>query len=470
LTGATEGLVTLTWTAPGDTGMLGNAASYQLRYATAPFNEAGWGGPGVTALTGLTPPQAQGNGDMRSFFFSTIAIYYFGLKALDDEGFASAIDSRTTNGNQAWAVPYATPTAPLFLSAAGVSTGSVRVTWQDRSNLEDRYAVYFTSVPADLNASGDLSLNVTFWDMTGLKANAVGIPSSGATVRAFKGAASSLSGSFGAIYSLPHAPADLFSSSQSGGSITLAWRDPAGGAPGPGGDWNASRYGVEIANSALGPWTLVRSWTDLVTSTGTIVTGLVGGSNYYLRVLGYNANGTEGGRSGVLSVWTRPAEVTTAAPGGVGATSTSDRRVKITWTANLEPDLAGYTLSRREGTGDWLRIPAAVLGAAATCYEDAFPLTTAVFPVYVYAVASRNTQGGESAGSPSPGVTVRIERQYADVAGRGALAVYDLVTGAYTDPIGRSSPLRVGTNTDDGVFGFFVDLNGDGQADAYWAP
>ncbi len=48
--------ITLTWTAPGDDGNTGTAASYDIRYSTSTINEGNW--PSATQVTGEPTPQA----------------------------------------------------------------------------------------------------------------------------------------------------------------------------------------------------------------------------------------------------------------------------------------------------------------------------------------------------------------------------------------------------------------------------
>lgn len=80
--GANNGDVGLSWTAPGDDGLLGNASYYEIRYSTVPIDPATWhdavfaqnnvlpGGPGTPenfTIAGLTPGQ----------------LYYFGIRTSD---------------------------------------------------------------------------------------------------------------------------------------------------------------------------------------------------------------------------------------------------------------------------------------------------------------------------------------------------------------------------------------------------
>jgi hypothetical protein len=75
----------LTWTAPGDDGVVGQAAEYDLRYATAPIDEANFGS--AARLAGLPAPQPAG---LRESFLVTglpsDQTLYFALRTGDENG------------------------------------------------------------------------------------------------------------------------------------------------------------------------------------------------------------------------------------------------------------------------------------------------------------------------------------------------------------------------------------------------
>jgi subtilisin family serine protease len=77
--------VTLTWTATGDDGTAGQAAFYDLRYATSPITNATW--DAATRVLGELDPKPAGSTE---FFTVTgldpIRTYYFALKVRDDQG------------------------------------------------------------------------------------------------------------------------------------------------------------------------------------------------------------------------------------------------------------------------------------------------------------------------------------------------------------------------------------------------
>jgi formylglycine-generating enzyme required for sulfatase activity len=86
--------VRLTWTAPGDDLYRGQAASYDIRYALAPIEEATW--PSATAVEGEPDPLPAGN--PQSFVVTGLSPethYYFALKTLDEAGNVSHLSNVT---------------------------------------------------------------------------------------------------------------------------------------------------------------------------------------------------------------------------------------------------------------------------------------------------------------------------------------------------------------------------------------
>ena len=88
--------VVMTWYAPGDDGHIGQAAGFQMRYATAPITtEEEWNT--ATAVTDLDVPGVMGTehtavvGDLEGD-----TEYYFSARATDDVGLMSAITAGTT--------------------------------------------------------------------------------------------------------------------------------------------------------------------------------------------------------------------------------------------------------------------------------------------------------------------------------------------------------------------------------------
>ncbi|MHA7633336.1 lamin tail domain-containing protein [Corallococcus sp. M7] len=91
--------IRLDWQAPGDDGVLGTAARYELRYATAPLDDTSFGG--ATLVTGVGAPKTAGTAE--SFTVTGLTegtTYHFALKTFDGANNASALataSAATTN-------------------------------------------------------------------------------------------------------------------------------------------------------------------------------------------------------------------------------------------------------------------------------------------------------------------------------------------------------------------------------------
>lgn len=89
---ATQSLVTLTWTAPGDDGTIGLAARYDVRYSLSPITAANF----AQAIVAPGPPDPGAAGTLQTFTIGGLqsgATYYFAVKSVDDAGNWSAISN-----------------------------------------------------------------------------------------------------------------------------------------------------------------------------------------------------------------------------------------------------------------------------------------------------------------------------------------------------------------------------------------
>lgn len=95
---------TLTWTAPGDDGSVGQATAYDVRYATSAITEQNW--DGATAVA--NPPTPGTAGTQESFVVGGLnpsTTYYFAIKTVDEAGNwspVSNIASKSTTCVEAW--------------------------------------------------------------------------------------------------------------------------------------------------------------------------------------------------------------------------------------------------------------------------------------------------------------------------------------------------------------------------------
>jgi polygalacturonase/phosphodiesterase/alkaline phosphatase D-like protein len=89
---ATAVSVDLTWTATGDDGSTGTAASYDVRYSTSPIDAANF--DSATEATGEPTPAASGASEsMTVSGLLSDTTYYFAIKAIDEAGNASGVSN-----------------------------------------------------------------------------------------------------------------------------------------------------------------------------------------------------------------------------------------------------------------------------------------------------------------------------------------------------------------------------------------
>ncbi|HET9951495.1 MAG TPA: T9SS type A sorting domain-containing protein [Candidatus Eisenbacteria bacterium] len=124
--------IDLGWTAPGDDGTSGRAASYEMRYSTSPVSGAdtlGWWG-GATSAGVLPPPLTAGSRELFSVIgLTTGTTYYFVLRTRDDAGNLSGFSNVRARQAGTPGAPLATPTD----FTAQAVTGGVRLAWREPS-------------------------------------------------------------------------------------------------------------------------------------------------------------------------------------------------------------------------------------------------------------------------------------------------------------------------------------------------
>lgn len=99
VTGTTGTSMTVRWTAPGDDGTTGTAASYDVRYSTTAITSANWG----SALQATGEPAPSAPGTTQNFTIGGLSgsrTYYVAVKTTDDAGNISVI-SNVVNGTTA---------------------------------------------------------------------------------------------------------------------------------------------------------------------------------------------------------------------------------------------------------------------------------------------------------------------------------------------------------------------------------
>jgi chitodextrinase len=118
--------IQLTWTAPGDDGMIGTAAQYDLRYSTSAITAANFGS--ATRFTSTPTPGAPGTSQTVTVTGLTAnTTYYFALKTADEIPNWSAISNVTTKATPP--APDLTRPAPIALNTTTVTDTTVTLSW-----------------------------------------------------------------------------------------------------------------------------------------------------------------------------------------------------------------------------------------------------------------------------------------------------------------------------------------------------
>ncbi len=182
-------------------------------------------------------------------------------------------------------------------------------------------------------------------------------------------------------------------------AIELRWTPPVQNLSGKP---LAALAGYRIYRSATGK---PESFAFLAETPGPpfLDNNIESGRTYYyrvravLRTQGIRGDSSDSGIAGVTAKDIFPP----AAPAGLTAVY-SPGAVELLWTANTEPDLAGYYVYRREGEGPSARITKELLRTP--LLRDA---TVLPGRIYAYKVTAVDLSGNESAPSPPAEVETR---------------------------------------------------------------
>ncbi|HET9641392.1 MAG TPA: fibronectin type III domain-containing protein, partial [Candidatus Paceibacterota bacterium] len=157
--GYTPTSAVLSWVAPGDNGSTGTAASYDIRYSTAPITAANFSS--ATTVTGEPPPLAAGTSQSYTLVaLASATTYYVAMTATDAAGNVSAISN---------VVSFSTPSTdvtPPTLSAimATPSTTSSIISWTTNEPATSR--VNYGKRKSSLTSSVSDSLLLTNHSLT----------------------------------------------------------------------------------------------------------------------------------------------------------------------------------------------------------------------------------------------------------------------------------------------------------------
>ena len=134
----------LAWTAPGDDGSTGTAASYEVRVSQSPINANNWSGATVVP----SPPAPQSAGTRQSLVVRGLTrgtTYYFAIKATDDANNTAPISNVV---RWDWVFDTAPPAAPTGLTASADGNGGAWVEWTPNAEPDlVGYTVYRRLTP-----------------------------------------------------------------------------------------------------------------------------------------------------------------------------------------------------------------------------------------------------------------------------------------------------------------------------------
>ena len=139
----TSSSLTLTWTAPGDDGSTGTAATYDIRYSTSTINDGNWAS--ATQVTGEPAPAAAGTGqNMIVSGLSANTTYYFAMKTSDEVPNTSALSNVASRHDQCRAQP------PVTVLHSGLNISG----WRGGTEISSTYC--FIDNWPNANADGTL--------------------------------------------------------------------------------------------------------------------------------------------------------------------------------------------------------------------------------------------------------------------------------------------------------------------------
>ncbi|MDD5302906.1 MAG: fibronectin type III domain-containing protein [Elusimicrobia bacterium] len=219
---------------------------------------------GLTLISSMTFPVSSGN----DAFISGIS------KAPDDSMWISGtLDYPHAGGGalgHAWFAHLGDPTTTPSLSAVVQSTGSIQWSWND----VERETSYRVVSAANANVSGDLPPDTVSWTEFGLSTNTA----YARRVVSLNGISLSTSAEL-TRYTLAAPPTSFALTSVDISSISVSW---------------AANTNPGITSYRVDRWTAGSATTSVtVAAASASLTGLFGGTTYYLRVAALNGDGME---------------------------------------------------------------------------------------------------------------------------------------------------------------------------------
>lgn len=321
--------------------------------------------------------------------------YEYRVRALGEKGvsaFTDAVVLRTP------AVPSDAPNAPSFLAAHDLTTGSVRVTWQDNAANETHFRVEMQTGGGDFASRAVLPADTVEYVALGLAADTT------YTFRLLALNEAGVSGPSNPKTVRTGAAADGLTLTPAGtpGSLVLNWVDRAGGG-------TPFRVERRIGGGDFAALSTVGAGVTTLTDAQ-----LTPGQTHAYRVLA----------EGLLALPGAPATIDVpelpGAPADFAVTAAPDNgeHVLAGWSAGPGGAPAAYQLERRQPPGDYAALD---LGADAAVSSHADNLTAALTN-YTYRVRAVNLAGVSAyAGPLTIGTRAVFTKDTATVSGRGTM-------------------------------------------------
>jgi hypothetical protein len=340
--GPTVNSITLTWTAPGNNGTLGNAAGYIVKYSTSgQVTQSNWAS--ATTYTQSWTPLAAGQTETHMITgLSSGTTYWFAVVAYDSAwphnygGVSNSPSATTTTSSDT-----TPPSAISDLATSSPTGSSITLTWMAPGDNGTTGTA--TGYIVKYSTSGEITTgnwaSATTYSQSWVPLAAGNLESHVVTglvsdttywfaveaydeVPNYGGVSNSPSATTSSDTTPPSAIGDLATSNPTGSSITLMWT-----APGDDGmTGNATGYIVKYSTSGsitASNWgsatTYTQSWTPAkngTTETHT-VTGLDPGTEYWFAVDSYDEAPNYSGVSNSPSATTTATTTTTGGGGGL---------------------------------------------------------------------------------------------------------------------------------------------------------
>jgi fibronectin type 3 domain-containing protein len=335
--------VNLSWT------VVANATSYAVQRSTSsggPYSTVG--SPTTTSFsdTGL----------------SAATTYYYVVEAVNASG--SSVASSQVSALTA-------PAAPTGVSATGVSTSQINLSWTATTGAAG-YTVQRSTTSGGPYSTVGSPATASFSD-TGLTVGTTYYY----VVEAVNASGTSAASTQVSATTVPAAPTGVSATAVSASQVNLSWSATTG----------ATSYAVQRSATSGGPYSTVGSPATNSFSDS----GLTAATTYYYVVLAVNGSGSSAPSAQVSAV-TMP-----AAPTGVTATAVSASQVNLSWTATT--GAASYTVQRSTTSGG----PYSTVGSPATNSYSDTGLTAGT--TYYYVVEAVNGSGASVASSQVSALT-----------------------------------------------------------------